>query len=61
LKDQRPASLRRAPQSVEHVCTAICHQVTTLDKAKLVQRLGMLDSESLARLNDGLKAALELF
>lgn len=39
---------------------AICHQVTTLDRTKLVQRLGMLDSQSLARLNVGLKAALEL-
>jgi len=40
---------------------AICHQVTTLDRTKLVQCLGMLDSQSLARVNSGLKAAFELF
>jgi mRNA-degrading endonuclease toxin of MazEF toxin-antitoxin module len=40
--------------------TAICHQVTTLDRAKLVQRMGMLDGQSLSRVENGLKAALEL-
>jgi mRNA interferase MazF len=39
---------------------AICHQVTTLDRAKLVQRMGMLDAQSLTLVNNGLKAALEL-
>ena len=39
---------------------AICHQVTTLDRVKLVQRIGMLDSETLTLLNNGLKAALQL-
>ena len=41
-------------------CVAICHQVTTLDRAKLVQRIGMLDSQTLTLLNNGLKAALQL-
>ena len=40
--------------------TAICHQVTTLDRAKLVQRIGMLDGQSLTQVSDGLKAALQL-
>jgi mRNA-degrading endonuclease toxin of MazEF toxin-antitoxin module len=39
---------------------ALCHQVTTLDRSKLVQRLGALDSQTLARVNIGLKAALQL-
>ena len=39
---------------------AVCHQVTTLDRAKLVQRIGGLDSPALGRVDQGLKAALQL-
>ena len=39
---------------------AICHQVTTLDRAKLVKRIGVLDSQALALIDHGLKAALQL-
>lgn len=39
---------------------AICHQVTTLDRAKLVQRIGALDLAALTMIDIGLKAALQL-
>ena len=39
---------------------AVCHQVTTLDRAKLVQRIGALDSHALSLIDNGLKAALQL-
>jgi mRNA interferase MazF len=39
---------------------AICHQVTTLDRAKLVQRIGLIDSQALTMIDAGLKAALAL-
>ena len=39
---------------------AICHQVTTLDRAKLVQRIGVLDSQALTTIDTGLKSALQL-
>ena len=39
---------------------AICHQVTTLDRAKLVQKIGVLDSQALTTIDGGLKAALHL-
>lgn len=39
---------------------ALCHQVTTLDRAKLTRRVGSLSSGDLARLAIGLKAALDL-
>jgi mRNA interferase MazF len=39
---------------------AVCHQVTTLDRAKLVQRIGVLDSQVLILVDNGLKAALQL-
>lgn len=38
----------------------VCHQVTTLDRAKLTRRLGTLPSESLREFDEGLKAAMDL-
>jgi mRNA interferase MazF len=38
----------------------ICHQVTRLDRAKLVQKIGVLDLDALALVDNGLKAALQL-
>ena len=39
---------------------ALCHQVTTLDRAKLTERVGVLPESSLAALDGGLAAALSL-
>lgn len=39
---------------------ALCHQVTTLDGSKLVEPIGRLPSADLARVAEGLKAALDL-
>jgi len=39
---------------------AVCHQVTTLDRAKLVQFFGLLDAQLLGQVDDGLKAAMQL-
>jgi len=39
---------------------AVCHQVTTLDGAKLTRRAGALASDSLREVEEGLKAALDL-
>lgn len=39
---------------------ALCHQVTTLDRAKLTRRLGRLPDELLEQVGDGLEAALDL-
>jgi mRNA-degrading endonuclease toxin of MazEF toxin-antitoxin module len=39
---------------------ALCHQVTTLDRAKLTKRVGSLSATDLDRLSAGLRAALEL-
>src|SRR5438067_3234626 len=39
---------------------ALCHQVTTLDRAKLSQLIGTLTPEQLRRVEAGLKAALDL-
>ena len=39
---------------------ALCHQVTTLDRAKLTERIGELPAASLRRVSEGLRAALAL-
>jgi len=39
---------------------AVCHQVTTLDRAKLTKRLGSLPTEPLRDVEEGLKAAMDL-
>jgi mRNA interferase MazF len=41
-------------------CFAVCHQVTTLDRAKLTKRMGILSPELLELVEDALKAALDL-
>jgi mRNA interferase MazF len=39
---------------------AICHQVTTLDRAKLTRRVGTLPSDLLRSVEEALKAAMDL-
>ncbi len=39
---------------------AICHQVTTLDRAKLTTKIGLLPTELLLEINGALGAALDL-
>lgn len=39
---------------------AICHQITTLDRSKLMKRIGTLPTNLLQQVEKGLKAALDL-
>lgn len=39
----------------------LCHQVTTLDRTKLKQLIGELSPAELSQVEDGLKAAMDLF
>jgi mRNA interferase MazF len=39
---------------------ALCHQVTTLDRAKLTKRIGILPDQVLLDVEQGLKAAMDL-
>ena len=64
-----PAETRRGPTAVlipagaaglEREGVALCHQVTTLDRAKLHRRLGALPGAQLEAVEEGLKAALDL-
>jgi mRNA interferase MazF len=39
---------------------AICHQITTLDRSKLIKRIGSLPGPLLKRVEEGIKAAIDL-
>jgi mRNA interferase MazF len=39
---------------------AVCHQVTTLDRGKLTEKVGTLPAASLREVEEGLKAAMDL-
>ena len=39
---------------------ALCHQVTTLDRRKLVQKIGTLPAPLLTQVGEGVKAAMDL-
>ena len=41
-------------------CVALCHQITTLDRSKLVQRIGALPESDLRAVEDGIRAAIDL-
>lgn len=52
--------LRDGAGGLSKMSFAVCHQVTTLDRAKLSRRLGALTIEMLQEVEDGLKAAMDL-
>ena len=64
-----PKQRRRGPTAVllpkgtaglRHESVALCHQVTTLDRSKLTDRIGELSPASLRQVSEGLRAALAL-
>ena len=46
--------------SLPRPSTAICHQVTTLDRSKVSEQIGRLTPELLRAVDAGLKASLDL-
>ena len=64
-----PRQRRRGPTAIllpkgaaglRQESVALCHQVTTLDRSKLTDRIGELPDASLKRVSEGLRAALAL-
>lgn len=39
---------------------ALCHQITTLDRAKFLKKIGGLSEEALHQIEQGIKAALDM-
>lgn len=52
--------LPRGAGGLRQESVALCHQVTTLDRAKLSRRVGELTADQLRQVEAGLKAALDL-
>ena len=52
--------LKKGAGGLRKGSVVVCHQVTTLDREKLVTRWGALDADELAAVEDGLRAALDL-
>jgi mRNA-degrading endonuclease toxin of MazEF toxin-antitoxin module len=52
--------LRKGTAGLKRGSVALCHQVTTLDRAKLTKYIGTLPLAKLAELEAGLKAALDI-
>jgi len=50
----------RGAAGLPRMSFAVCHQVTTLDRAKLTLRIGVLPLEVLREVEEGLKAAMDL-
>lgn len=46
--------------NLKSASSALCHQITTLDRAKLVERIGELSNEILAQVEKALLAAVDI-
>ncbi len=60
---RRGPTIVELPSGVAGLSTtsfAVCHQVTTLDRAKLAKRIGVLPPRTLGEVEEALKAAMDL-
>lgn len=53
-------ALKKGAGGLRRSSVALCHQLTTLDRAKLVEKWGSLSATELALVEDGVRAALDL-
>jgi mRNA-degrading endonuclease toxin of MazEF toxin-antitoxin module len=51
-----PAGIANLPEAT----TAFCHQITTLDRSKLTQKIGRLTDPFLRLVEVGIRAAIDL-
>ena len=56
----RSSRFQLARPGLPKASVAVCHQVTTLDRAKLTRKIGALSNELLAVMEEALKAAMDL-
>jgi mRNA interferase MazF len=52
--------LRKGAGGLRKASVAVCHQLTTVDRDKLVARWGALGADDLAAVEHGIRAALDL-
>ncbi len=60
MRGPTAVSLPKGAAGLKKDSVALCHQITTLDRAKLTQRLGNLSSDLLNQVEEGIKAAIDL-
>jgi mRNA interferase MazF len=60
LRGPTVVALPRGTAGLKKAGVALCHQVTTLDRAKLTQRLGTLTGDELHGIAEALKSALDI-
>ncbi len=54
------ALLAPGTAGLKRASAALCHQITTVDRAKLTERIGKWPSADLERVEEGIRAALDL-
>ena len=52
--------IRAGAAGLSRSSLAVCHQITTLDRAKLTKRAGALPADLLLAVEDGIRSALDL-
>jgi mRNA interferase MazF len=52
--------LSRGTGGLKEDCVAVCHQITTLDRSKLTQRIGSLPEAALRDVEAAIRAAIDL-
>jgi mRNA interferase MazF len=52
--------LSRGTGGLKEGCVAVCHQITTLDRSKLTQRIGALPEAALRDVEKAIRAAIDL-
>jgi mRNA interferase MazF len=52
--------LTQGTGGLKDACAAICHQITTLDRSKLTQRIGSLPEVAMREVEAGIRAAIDL-
>lgn len=60
LRGPTAVPLKKGTGGLRKSSVAVCHQVTTLDRSKLVTRWGALDTKTLRTIEEGIRAALDL-
>ncbi|MBA3456693.1 MAG: type II toxin-antitoxin system PemK/MazF family toxin [Deltaproteobacteria bacterium] len=53
-------ALKKGAGGLRKGSVALCHQITTIDRTKLVTRWGSLRAEEMAAVEQGLRAALDM-
>jgi mRNA-degrading endonuclease toxin of MazEF toxin-antitoxin module len=60
LRGPTVVAVASTQSGLHHASYAICHQITTLDRAKLNERIGTLTQEELHDLESGVLAACDI-